>query len=167
MATFQVPQFIEQKPKIVGFLTLPQFLYVAAATVLIFAFYFAFTFFIWMLLSVVIATFAISFAFVKVGGQPFPLIFRSAVGYIWAPRRYTWQRAMPQTSLDISSLEKLEAMRKRMTLEERIKSVALGITTGKMFSLNQFRTQTTKESPHYQVVTYITGERKLAKRIDY
>ena len=29
MATFQVPQFIDEQPKVVGFLTLPQFLYLA------------------------------------------------------------------------------------------------------------------------------------------
>lgn len=50
-----------------------------------------------------------------------------------------------------------------MGLEERLKNVALSVTTGKMFA-----PKTPKgEAQGYETVVYLTGERKQAKRVDY
>ncbi|MFB6212783.1 MAG: PrgI family mobile element protein, partial [Candidatus Magasanikbacteria bacterium] len=43
MAKFQVPQFIEQKPKIVGPLTLQQFIYLASAAAVSFLSFYMFS----------------------------------------------------------------------------------------------------------------------------
>lgn len=169
MATFQVPQFIETKPKIVGFLSLGQFLYVAAGGILCFAFYFVFTLPVWVLFSIVVMGMAFALAFLKINGRSFPEVMKNAFSFAWNPRRYIWEREIPKATLDTSHIEKLTAMRQRMKVEEKIKSVALGITTGKLFSVDQFRKSGSEDGKknHYQVVTYLTGERKLAKRIDY
>ena len=74
MATFQVPQFIEQKAKIVGFLTLPQFIYLASGGGLIFIFFKVFSFFIFLLIAIIIGALVISLAFIKVNGQEMPKI---------------------------------------------------------------------------------------------
>jgi hypothetical protein len=51
-----------------------------------------------------------------------------------------------------------------MGIEEKLKSIALQITTGKFFTqLGTPRNSNTE----YQVVTYLTGEKKVAKRVDY
>lgn len=169
MATFQVPQFIETKPKLIGFLTLGQFGYIAIAALILFSLYFTLQLPIWIILAVFIGGTAGMLAFGKVNGQSFPDIVRHAFRFAWNPRRYIWEREIPKATFDVSHIEKLEALRQRMKIEEKIKSVALGITTGKLFSLDQFRHESGegKEREHFQVVTYLTGERKLAKRIDY
>lgn len=168
MATFQVPQFIEEKAKIVGFLTLIQLFYVGAAGVVSFIFFYIFSFGAWILLSILVAGLALSFAFLEINGQPFPKFVKNAFVFAWNPRRYLWQREIPKATIDVSHIEKLEALRQRMKIQEKIKSVALGISTGKLFSMDAFRGRDEEEKKdQYQVVTYLTGERKLAKRIDY
>jgi hypothetical protein len=166
MATFQVPQFIEQKPKIVGFLTLPQFLYLAGAGGISFASFYIFNAFLWLLITIIVATFAIAFAFVKVNGQEFPKVVVAATGYFLKPRTFTWQRAMAQTALNTESIEKLQALRQHMGFQQKLKSLALAVTTGKILSV--FKTPPEEEQKErYQTVTYLTGEKKVAKRVDY
>jgi hypothetical protein len=167
MATFQVPQFIDEAPKIIGFLTLAQFFYLAGAGAISFICFYVFTTFFWLLITIVLAGLAIALAFVKIGGQSFPKILINAFHFLWKPRQYTWQRMLPKTTLDLSQIEKLESIRKRMTIEDKLKTIALGISTGKLFSPNQIRNQNNEEKKQFQVVTYATGERKLAKRVDY
>jgi hypothetical protein len=165
MATFQVPQFIEEQPKVVGFLTLPQFLYLAAAAGISLASFYVFTFLLWLLITLLVMAAAIGLAFVKVNGQALPAILRSALAYYWKPRVYTWSRTLPETALPgATELQRIEALRRKMGIEEKLKSLALQITTGKIFS----RPQGTREGEkQYQVVTYLTGEKKVAKRVDY
>ncbi|MDP3974950.1 MAG: hypothetical protein Q8P88_01525 [Candidatus Jorgensenbacteria bacterium] len=165
MATFQVPQFIEEQPKVVGFLTLPQFLYLAAAVGVSFASFYVFTFALWLFITLIAATVGIALAFVKINAQALPVVLRSALLYYWKPRIYTWSRELPESSLEgVSDLEKIQALRKRMGIEEKLKSIALQITTGKIFSRPPGKAGAEKQ---YQIVTYVTGEKKVAKRVDY
>lgn len=162
---FQVPQFIEEKAKIIGFLTLPQFLYVAGAVILSFISFKIFGFFLWILVTIVVGGAAIALAFVKVNGQPFPVVILAGFRFIWKPKIYTWQRAMQETSLNVGDIEKLKSLREKVSIQEKLKSIVLQVTTGKLFSPDKLRERDEKE--HYQVVTYLTGEKKMAKRMDY
>ncbi len=161
---FQVPQFIEQEAKIVGFLTLKQFLYFAAAGIISFIAFQIFSPFFWFFITLVVGVLAIAAAFVKINGQNLPQILKSALNYFWQPRTFTWQRITPQTTLDVSEVEKIEAMRKNISVQEKLKSVALNIATGKILSAKQRQNQA---GERFQVVTYVTGEKKMAKRVDY
>ncbi|MFH0806646.1 MAG: PrgI family protein [Candidatus Brennerbacteria bacterium] len=165
MATFQIPQFIDEQPKVVGFLTLPQFLYLAAAVGISFASFYVFTFFLWLLITLLVAAIAIGLAFIKINAQPLPAVLRSALAYYWKPRVYTWSRMLPETTLPgVAELQKIEALRRKMGIEETLRSLALQITTGKIFSrLPEMK----KQEKQYEVVTYLTGEKKVAKRVDY
>lgn len=161
MAEFQVPQFIEEKAKIVGPLTISQFLYVAGAGgISILAFY-VLSFTLWIMLSMIVVGAALALAFVKINGEDLPSVLFSAFSYIWKPRRYTWQRAMEQTTLDTSDLEKIKTLRENISIQDKIKSIALSITTGGLLRPKKPGGTT------YQTVTYLTGERKVAKHIDY
>ena len=162
---FQVPQFIDEKPKIIGFLTLPQFLYVAGAGLLSFFAFNVFNFFLWILITAVLGGLAVGLAFVKINGQPLPKVLFAALGYVWQPRQFTWQRAMKEASLDVSRLEKIEALRNSMSLQDKIKSLAMNVTTGKIFQGKAGGNGDPKEK--YQVVTLLTGEKKMAKKVDY
>jgi hypothetical protein len=163
---FQVPQFIEEQPKIVGFLTLPEFLYLAAGGGVSFLCFYVFSIFLWVIITVVIAAIVVGLAFVKINGQPMPKVLAAAFGYVWSPRQFTWQRAMQESELDTSNIEKFEAARRSMKFQEKLKSLTLSVTTGKIFSsLNSGPTETKKEKR--QAVTFLTGEKQMAKRIDY
>ncbi|KKU91578.1 MAG: hypothetical protein UY23_C0001G0184 [Candidatus Jorgensenbacteria bacterium GW2011_GWA1_48_11] len=165
MPNFQVPQFIEQKAKIVGPFTLTQFLYIAAAVGLGFVAYYVFSFFLWFVITLVAVSAAIALAFVKINGQELPQILRASLNYFLKPRTYTWQRSFAQKTLEVGDLEQIEGIRKGMGLEEKIKSVALSIATGKIFSAKDQGLENKKQE--YQAVTFLTGEKRLAKRVDF
>lgn len=102
---FQVPQFIETESKIVGPLTLKQFLYIAAAGLLSFFMFFILKTFAWIILTALVATFAVSFAFIKYNGRPLITILMSAISYAWRPRLYLWQREAEKKQPEIPMLK--------------------------------------------------------------
>ncbi|TSA45140.1 PrgI family protein [bacterium] len=160
MANFQVPQFISQKPKIVGFLTLPQFFYLAGAALIGYISFYVFTFFLAILITLVAAILGIAFAFIKINGQEFPKLITAVFGFMWGPKVYTWQRQNPQTSVNIDNVENI---RNKMSLQEKLKSITLSIATGKFF-----KQQTENDGKEkYETVVFLTGERGRAKKVDY
>ncbi len=167
MAQFQIPQFIEEEAKIVGPLTIKQFGYIAVAGALSFILFYVFNFILWLLTSAVLVGAALALAFVRVNGQSLPSIMLAAFSFIWKPRRYVWQRAMQQTTLDISDVEKIETIRKSISIQDKLKSIALRVTTGKLFSSTEEGAAPSTARERYQVVSYLTGEQKVAKRVDY
>lgn len=164
MATFQVPQFIEQKAKIIGPLTLRQFMYIAIAGIISFACFYIFKFFLWIMITIPLGIIALAFAFIKINGQELPKLLFSAFIYTWQPKIYVWKREAEYATFDTSSLEKIEALRSRMGLQEKLQSIKLFITTKATFSPNQIKE---RQKEKYEVVRYLTGEAKVAKKVDY
>lgn len=164
MANFQVPQFIETKAKIIGPLTLGQFFYLAGAAALSFAAFMIFNLFFAFLLTMVFSVIGIAFAFFKVNGQELPRVFLSALNYFLKPRIYTWQRIMSEKTITIAE-EDIFKMRRNMGFQEKLKDFAEKITTGKLFKRDEIKQRQAKEK--FEVVRRITGEKELAKRVDY
>ena len=162
MSTFQVPQFIEEKPKIIGPLTLVQFFYIAGAAALILIMRYVFNFFLWIVFSATIAAVGGALAFVKINGQTLPGVAFSAFRYFWRPRTYTWQMASAAKKGGAYEVEKIEAIRKSAGLGEKIKSLALGVLTRKTPLI-----RVGGEKEKYQVVTFMSGEKRLARKVDY
>jgi hypothetical protein len=89
---FQTPQFIEVEDKIIGPLTLKQFVYLVGAGGLGFA--------LWRFLPRILALFAIlpviglgaALAFYKVNNKPFVNILESAVKYFFNTKLYVWSK---------------------------------------------------------------------------
>ncbi|MEK7464573.1 MAG: PrgI family protein [Patescibacteria group bacterium] len=163
MANFQVPQFIEKKAKIIGPLTLEEFLYIAGAGGISLIAFYVFNFFLWLVISIVFVGAAIGLAFVKINGESAPKVLLAALNHLSKPKTYTWQRQMIEKSVDLGELEQIEELRKNMGLQEKLKSVALNIATGKIFSGKR----TKNEVREYETVTFLTGEQRKAKRVDY
>jgi hypothetical protein len=92
MATFQVPQFIDVEDKIIGPLTLKQFLFLAGAGIIIFILYSILQFWLWIIISIVFAGAGMGFAFVKINGQPLSKVALNGLKYLIRPRLYVWQR---------------------------------------------------------------------------
>ena len=115
-----------------------------------------------MLVTVILGAIAISLAFVKVNGQELSEVALAGFYYMWNPRTYTWQRMAK--NMDVSDLERIKATRNAMSIQDKIKSMTMRIATGKIFSdLSDKKVSVEK----FQTITRITGEKVMAKRIDY
>lgn len=165
---FQVPQFIETEDKIVGPLTLHQFLYVAFAGGASFILYFAVQSWLWFVVSIFLFVFAGLFAFIKIGGRSFSHIILAAFNFYWKPQTYVWQPEHPEIQKNTELLQSSETP--GTTLEDIIsgkslRSVWRNLQTGTKISDKQFLGEIQEE--RFQVFQRSSGERDAARRIDY
>ncbi len=87
---FEVPQYIEIESKIVGPLTLRQFLFLAGAGLIIFLTHFIFSGTFWFVLSLVAGSIALLFAFWKPEGQRLEKFLLVAINHFLSNRHYFW-----------------------------------------------------------------------------
>jgi len=99
MAKFQVPQFIETETKLIGPLTLKQFLFVAGGLSMIAMEYILFSGFIFLVAALLTAAFFGSLAFVKVDGQPFMNYLAYVTGYMLGSKRYVFKPKQDQAQV--------------------------------------------------------------------
>lgn len=121
MATFQVPQFIDIEDKIIGPLTLKQFMFLAGAGIIIFILYSVLQFWLWIIVSIIVAGAGLGFAFVKINGQPLFKVVLNGLKYLIRPRLYVWQRGQAKKSIAPQPVEpKKEPVKekKRLSQEE-------------------------------------------------
>jgi len=167
---FQVPQFIETEDKIVGPLTIKQFLYLAVAGGISFGLFFFLQFILWVIIAVFLGLIGASFAFIKINGQPFITIAFSALNFYLRPHFYLWQSKadtgktpqlrLPKTE-DSSAKSKLDNLweqlkTSRKPLPKREKSIEPAILDRAVSSKERF-----------EMMRKITGEREVARRVDY
>lgn len=93
---YQVPQFIEVENKIVGPLTLRQFIYIAGAAGLCVAFFVYLNIVFALLLSLPIAGLAAALAFYRVNGKPFAEILEAGFNYYTRSKLFLWRREEPK-----------------------------------------------------------------------
>lgn len=96
---YQVPQFIEVESKIVGPLTLRQFIYVAGGAGLCLILFKFLPFFFAALLSLPIIGLTGALSFYKVNNKPFISMIEAAVKFYTSSRLFLWrkeQHAMPK-----------------------------------------------------------------------
>jgi hypothetical protein len=159
VATFQVPQFIEKKPKIIGPLTLQQFLFIAGAAFLSFLTYYTFEFFLWAMFSIFIASIAILLAFGKINGQDAPLIIKAIFSFLIKPRIFIWQK------IKEADTQKVEESRGLASIQKKLQSIMLSASTGKNTSSSEVQKPEIKKG--YQKAVFSTGESRFIKRVDY
>jgi len=94
---FQVPQFTDIEDKIIGPLTLKQFLYLLAGGVIIFIFFKLFNIFVVFLLGVPVACISFALAFVRVNNQPFIEVVKNFFGFLRKPDFYVWKKPIAKT----------------------------------------------------------------------
>ncbi|MDP2856316.1 MAG: PrgI family protein [bacterium] len=99
MPTFQVPQFIDIEDKIIGPLTLKQFLFLVSAGIIIFILYSILQFWLWIIVSIIVAGAGMGFAFVKINGQSLSKVALNGFKYLIRPRLYVWQRGQAKKSI--------------------------------------------------------------------
>jgi len=134
---YQVPQFIELEDRIIGPLTLKQFLYLAFAGALLFVFWFLFAFYIWIIVALPITALAAAFAFLKINDRPFVYFFLAFTKYFTEPKLYifsgtagkeTPKKPAPEPSSAPQSGAP-EGEEKKITLS-KLKELALNLDVG-------------------------------------
>jgi len=89
---FNVPQFIEVEDKIIGPLTLKQFLYLAGGAGLLLVFWFFLKLTVFIIVAIPVGLFCGVLAFYKVNGRPFISFLASLIKYSSKPRLYLWRK---------------------------------------------------------------------------
>jgi hypothetical protein len=163
---FQVPQFIETEDKIVGPLSLRQFIYVGVGVGISALFYFILQTWLAVILGIIFIGGALAISFVKVQGRPLVNVLVSAFNFYWKPQTYVWQSEQQQAEKAKAPAEKPRAA----TLEKIAAGMALhkswqNIQTGEKISAKQFTEQ--KMYGRYQIFQKKTGDREAARRVDY
>lgn len=132
---YQVPQFIDIEDRIIGPLTLKQFLYLAFAGAVLFVFFFLFKFFIWIIVSIPIVALALALAFLKINDRPFVYFLLAAVFYFIKPKLYVFGtiKVAPQTvTLPEKSSESsfAKATEDKRITRSKLKELALNLDLG-------------------------------------
>ncbi len=90
---YQVPQFIEVEDKLVGPLTLKQFVYIAGGVGLSFIIYRVLpSIFLSAIPIFLVLTFSAALAFYKVNNKPFITVVESAFKYFIGTKLYIWKK---------------------------------------------------------------------------
>jgi hypothetical protein len=173
---FQVPQFIESEDKIVGPLSLRQFIYVAAAGGVSAILYFSVGGIVWIFGSLIVFALAGAMSFVKIEGRPFLNIVLSAANFYWKPQLYVWQPehavvtmpkagTAPRAPVASKSLPLPKSLAAGAALHRVLANLETGERGGGKESDKEFLER--KMETRYQIFQRQTGERRAAKRIDY
>lgn len=167
---FQVPQFIETEDKIVGPFTIRQFLYIAAGAGVSFMLYFTVQTWLWFILSILIIGGVVALALVKVNGLPLPRVLISAIGFAWQPQTYVWQPEHPELPKTRETLRRFVGP--AFSLERIVAGIALSrawqmVQTGSAAGEEQKPKRLSRVKERYEVFRRITGERRVARRVDY
>src|SRR3972149_581886 len=105
MPRFSVPQFIEEKAKIVGPLTIVQFLYVGAgAGIAVLGFYTVENAFVKFTVRALAVGLGATLAFTKVNGQSLPRLLPAALLIMQRPSTYVLEHELPSQTIDATSV---------------------------------------------------------------
>lgn len=98
---FVVPQFIEKEDKILGPITVRQFLITLGATFVLFIEFRLLTLPYFILAAIPTAGLAGVFAFLKVNGQPFHIFFINFLQTTTRPKMRVWQKGLSDAELKV------------------------------------------------------------------
>ena len=166
---FQVPQFIETEDKVVGPLTIRQFLFVGGATGISFLLFFMVKTAIWAIITIFLMGISFALAFVKINGRQLIKVILSALHFYWQPQRYVWQPENPKLPKDESALKSLA--QGKFSLENIVsgtglKNVWQNLQTGKK-SISPAGLVESLKGEKYEIFGRKSGERQAGRRIDY
>lgn len=165
---FQVPQFIESEDKIIGPLTLKQFFYLAAGGGISLGFYFTVQLWLWVVLTIFIVALAVGLAFVVINGKPLPKVIFDAFNFYWSPQTYVWQPDQPTLPKTEENVQKAGFSLEKVVAGLALKNTWRYLQTGsKAPDEAKPEEQQVKTKEVYQVFREITGEKKVARRVDY
>jgi len=88
----KVPRFLDLEDKMIGPLTLKQFLFLIVGGGVSFVIWYLFNLWAFIIISIPIVGFFGSLAFLKVNGRPFLNFVSSILNFVTKPRLYIWKK---------------------------------------------------------------------------
>jgi hypothetical protein len=126
---YQVPQNIDLEDKIIGPLTLKQFLYLLAGGMLDYAWFTFFDTALFILIAIPTTLFALAMAFARIQDQPFPKFLGSLVIFILRPKILTWGKTPKIKIIESKGVKKEKIIHPKATSESQIQKLAQIIDT--------------------------------------
>ncbi len=177
---FQVPQFIETEAKIWGPFNIITFFYFGVSVVISYFLLFVFEFYVWIILAGILIGSAFAFALIKINGRHITIVALAAFQYIWLPKTYYKKQApaigLPGTKLKIArpaiiSIPEAHGTATRISplrdLLEKLNTSLTPIPKRELPFEPEFLKQQATRKERYEIIRKITGEKKIARRIDY
>lgn len=106
---YQVPQFIEVEDKVVGPLTLKQFIYIAGTIGLCIVFFFKLPLLPGVLLSIPTIALGGALSFYKINGKPFIEVLEAGFNYYIGAKFFLWQHKNDKTATSTTAAAKKAA----------------------------------------------------------
>jgi hypothetical protein len=135
MQQFVVPQFISVEAKVLGPITVRQFLILLVAGGLAFLFFSLFDTYLFLALSIIVGLMAIVLAFIPVRGQPFHYFILNVLVWIRKPSMRVWNKKYSDKELNalrkdgiIEAEEAVEAL--KQPTRSHIRQLSLQVNTG-------------------------------------
>ena len=169
---FQVPQFVEVEGKILGPLSLRQFLIIGGTMMVGILLYFVMKRPYWIMLMIFLVIGSGVLTFVKINGQPLIRFSGNILGYFWQPRYYIWKKEEEAAAAGprVELLRLRPIMEKMRARESPLQSLFLKLKTGdnRLSSrMKNPKASIAQLAEGYEVVRKVTGDREIAKRVDY
>ena len=105
MQQFVVPQFLDVEDKVIGPITVRQFIILLVSGGLVFLAYKVSDFTLFLLWLLVIAVFTIVFAFIKINGRPVHYFILNFIQTIKRPRLTLWDKRLTPAELQLAMKE--------------------------------------------------------------
>ena len=137
---FIVPQFIDTEDKILGPITVRQFIIMIGGGLLIFASYKLADFGLFLLEGFIIIALVLLFAFVKVNGAPFHVFFANFLSTFKKPKIRVWQKEYIRVAEFKGKYEDQKTTyvpKKRLLSTSKLSELSLIIDTGGVYKGEQ------------------------------
>ncbi len=164
---FQVPQFIDVQPKIIGPLTIRQFLYVAGGVVPSIIFFFLLELWLSLPLAFIFIAVSIALSFGKMNGQPLLRVALAAFKYFWEPRFYLWKRIPDQAELPALPKVQIPARPKASVTDLAFKMATTTRPIERRERPGKFFAAFRAPAENFEVMRKTAGDRERARRVDY
>lgn len=92
MAQYEVPQFIERETRILGPLTMRQFLYLAGIGMGLVILYTQVPFNFFLAITALVVSVALPLIFIQFNGRPLISVVGAMIGFFLVPQTFVWQR---------------------------------------------------------------------------
>lgn len=119
---YTVPQFIDQEDKIVGPITVRQFLIMIVAGILVAVAYAVLRFWYFIATTVIIAVLTIVIAFVKINGRPFHFFLVNLIQRVKRPPVRVWDKRLTDSELKYYLKKKDEELPEERQKRPRVTS---------------------------------------------
>ncbi|MDP2934561.1 MAG: PrgI family protein [bacterium] len=126
---FQIPQFTEIEDKVIGPLTIKQFLYLLAGVLVIFILFKTLNFFVFIILAIPVAVISLALAFIRVNQQPLASALKNFFRFVKKPDFYIWKKPEPKKTKEekpLPEIIKKEPINRKEKLIHREKLQEIG-----------------------------------------